>query len=1356
MLADFKTKYIFLFLIVFLFNSGFSQNQLENFNFGFPVIKNYLPKEYKAHNQNWAITSDNRGIIYFGNSAGVLEFDGINWNLIKIPNGLVRSLDTDNNGTVFVGSVDDFGYLSFNSKGNLIFKSLAENVNVGEPIGHIWHTYSIDDKVFFFTNKRIFQFTFNKNGYNNPEFKILLPAQRFKVAHKYKNQLFVVDAKEGLQKFNGEGFTNVKGGEIFADDNIYSMLPYSDDGNEILIVSRSKGLFLFDGQSFKPFKTDFEDFIKSNRFYFPGVKLQDNSFSIGTISGGLVLFNREGKLLRIIDMNSGLLDNGVLYVSHYQNKLWLALQNGISMIDLPSPIGFFNQSLGLQGSVSNVRVFNNTLYAATTSGIYQLNLSDNSTGRNQFKKIKNISQESWWITDYKNSVIAANTDNVGIISNNNYNPIKSNWKGCYYLYHSKYFPNRIYVGLENGLAFIEEVNGILLAGEKISGINTAVRNIVEDKKGNLWLGTPYSGVYRISNLSKEMNSELNIIHFKNEGILDLGEVKVFSINDEPLFTTENKILSYNEDKKLFEEESRLGLNNYFKNSQIIYLLEDKNRNLWISSIKNSSELSVTFCEMNSDGKYEFKELSFLKSVIDFSNSNAVFTIFKDEASGIVWFCGADGIVYFNSNRMNKIYSEKKSFSALIRKVTIKNDSLLFNGDDSIKEKIGIKKTISIPHDFNSIRFDFSSLSYDDNLSQYQYKLEGFDNDWSGWTSENKKDYTNLSAGNYTFKVRAKNIYNSISKESTFSFTVLAPWYLAWYAYLIYLSVILISIYFIIQMRVKYLTQKNIKLEAIISDRTRIIEKQKEQLQELDELKSRFFTNISHEFRTPLTLTLGQIESVINYLSDLNLKKKLEMGYQNAKKLLRLINQLLEISKIESGKHQLKISGKNIVSFVRHILYNFESIADHKGISLEFTSEKENIILYFDSEKMDKVFTNLIGNSIKFTPEGGKISIHIRLSKELSIEEKDVVEIFVNDTGIGISEERLPYIFDRFYQADRADRTEIEGTGIGLTVAKELIELHNGKIDVTSQPGKGTSFKVTLLLEKDHFRKEDIFESDSEEQPESDLSVYSDKKLERDLSNDQKEIPDKESILIIDDNADIRNFIREQLEESYTVYEAKDGKSGFEKASEVIPNLIITDVRMPGMDGFELSRKIKESTLTSHIPVIILTAKADEKDKLTGLETGADDYLIKPFSSQELLIRVKNLISIRKKLRDKYGKTANIIPSEVTESSIDQKFLTKVIDEINNNISDENFNAEILASNVAISVSQLNRKLNALIGQPAGQFIRAIRMEKAAKMLKNREASIKEVAYSVGYSDQSNFARSFKKHFGITPGEYIAQ
>ncbi len=1353
-------KIILEFVLFFLLLSGLSlpqnnlvSNQINNPP-GFPIIKNYLPKEYKAHNQNWAIVKDKRGIMYFGNSSGVLEYDGQNWNLVKVTNGIVRSMCVDDNGTIFIGAADDLGYLVRDTKNaTLHYKSLIQYIPTKENFGHVWHTFFIDKSIFFITKNFIFQFTFSNSDYTTPEVKYWKTKSRYRIAHKVWGRLFVIDSAEGLLRFDGNAFSMLRGSEIFLDNTIYSMLPFDDADGAILIATKKGELFIYNGSEFIPFKTEATQFLLENNIYLPGAKLSDDSFVFNTSKNGVVFIDKSGKIIRKINMTTGIPDDGVIYTFYSNDKLWLALQNGISVIDIPSPVAYLNQNSGLKGSISDVKIFDSKLYAASTAGIFLIDLKNPQLTQPRFVEIPNIAQEGWQFLKYKNNILVALTDGVYQVDGLSLKKLSSKWTGCYSIYNSSFYPNRIYVALETGFAVLDEINGIWIDRGKIAGVNTAIRNIAEDKFGNLWLGSSYDGVYKVSNLTEDMYTLPTINHISDKHINPDDEVKIFETKNGLLFATKREVLVFDETNQSFEPENIIGFNKHFVNAEILFILQDNAGAFWVSAVKNSSELLIA--TTSAADRYEWKNLSFLKSVIDFSNSNAVFTIYKDELTGIVWFCGADGIVSYNSHNLYDPNEQRSEFKALIRKVLLKGDSLLFAGDDITKSLISSNDNITLSPNFGSLRFEFSAMTYEGNLSQYQYWLEGFEEYWSAWTSENRKDYTNLSPGKYIFKVRAKNINSQVSYESRFTFTVLTPWFQSWYMYLVYTMLLGFIIYLIIRIRVKYLTQRNIKLEYIIDERTKVISEQADKLKQLDEIKSRFFTNISHEFRTPLTLTLGQIESVMGTLQDLNLKKKLQMGYQNAKKLLRLINQLLEISKIESGKHKLKVTQKDIVLFVRHIFFTFESIADQKGISLEFKSEVDEIPLYFDAEKMDKVFTNLISNSIKFTNEGGKIFVDVMKNIELSLEERDTVEITVKDSGIGIPADRLPFIFDRFYQADRVDRSDIEGTGIGLTLAKELVELHSGKIEVDSELGKGTTIKVILFSGKDHFNSDEI--SETSNKGDSDFEIDPPllaKKLEEDITDDlEDEINIKESVLVVDDNADIRQFIREQLEDSFQIYEASDGLNGIKLAAELIPNLIITDVRMPGIDGFEVSKKLKQHALTSHIPIIILTAKSDQEDKLTGLETGADDYLVKPFSTQELIVRVKNLITTRKKLRERYSKTANFNPSDVTESSIDQLFLEKVIKSINNNISNTAYSVDQLANEVAFSVSQLNRKLKALIDQPAGLYIRTIRLEKAAEMLRNKVASVKEIAFAVGFTEQSNFAKSFKKYFGVAPSEF---
>ena len=518
-----------------------------------------------------------------------------------------------------------------------------------------------------------------------------------------------------------------------------------------------------------------------------------------------------------------------------------------------------------------------------------------------------------------------------------------------------------------------------------------------------------------------------------------------------------------------------------------------------------------------------------------------------------------------------------------------------------------------------------------------------------------------------------------------------------------------------------------------------------QLQELDKLKSRFFANISHEFRTPLTLILGQIDSIMSGSIKIKEKGKLQIADRNAKRLLALINQLLDLSKLESGSMKLKAEQHNIVSFFKSLFYSFESLAESQKIILKFESEYKNIPVVFDPDKMEKIFYNLISNAFNFVASEGEIEVCLNVIDS-------IVEIRIKDSGIGIPSDRLPHIFDRFYQVDGSATRKHEGTGIGLAVTKELIELHKGNISVNSKEGEGSEFIIQLPLgdftiEKDEFIKL---------QTETSLQVNGFNTTET-----EEKIPllnysgsdNHEIILIVEDNFDLRNYIRELLETDYKVIEASDGAEGVSKAKDEIPDLIITDVMMPEMDGFQFSNKIRNNEKTCHIPLIMLTAKAGFEDKMEGLESGVDAYITKPFNAKELKVQIDNLLKQRKLLRERYSKATVIKPSEVSVISADQAFLQKIIQIIENHCGDYQFSVEQLAEYVNMSISQLNRKLNALIGQPAGQLMRSLRLQRAADLLKQNAGSVSEICFNLGFKDHAYFSRAFKKQFGCSPSDY---
>lgn len=663
--------------------------------------------------------------------------------------------------------------------------------------------------------------------------------------------------------------------------------------------------------------------------------------------------------------------------------------------------------------------------------------------------------------------------------------------------------------------------------------------------------------------------------------------------------------------------------------------------------------------------------------------------------------------------------------------------------DDVSPFSAIPQNLVLPYMHNSISFDFLGVETTRPfLVQYQFMLEGNENTWSPPGTKTSVEYSNLGQGSYTFKLRAKGPSGIWSEPISFGFRVLPPWWFTWWSISLYTLIVLVVILGIRRYEMNRLNLRNeLELEKVTTD----------SLRNLDQLKTYFFANISHEFRTPLTLILGQVQSVMSSGIEIREKSKLQVANRNAKRLLKLTNELLDLSKLESGNMEINTQSQNVVPFLRSLFFSFESLAESKKIDIAFESESDRIFVSGDPDKMEKIFNNLLSNAFKFTPENGKVTVSVSVVKD------QWVTICVRDDGIGIPRDRVGHVFDRFYQVDGSHTRENEGTGIGLALTRELVELHKGTITVVSTENVGSEFIVSLPLDVEGYKKGEVMKGDSQVKDSlNDLkdpsSVTNGEKY-----NSQTLVPEKneneELVLIVEDNDDVRAYIKDSLIENFRVLEASNGEEGVKKAQKQIPDLIISDVMMPKMDGYQFCKAIRMSEKTSHIPLIMLTAKAGLDDRINGLETGVDTYLTKPFSARELNANVKNLIQQRAQLRKRFSKSTMITPSEVHASSTDQLFLNKILKIIEKHFEDEQFSVETLAGQVNMSVSQLNRKLNALVGQPPGQLIRSFRLQRAAEMLSRHAGSVSEICYQVGFSDNAYFSRAFKKQFKCSPSEY---
>ena len=849
--------------------------------------------------------------------------------------------------------------------------------------------------------------------------------------------------------------------------------------------------------------------------------------------------------------------------------------------------------------------------------------------------------------------------------------------------------------------------------------NINLNTIYQDRDGFIWAGTQNDGL-----LCFDPSERKVIKHF----LSDFKDPKSISSNSVRTICEDNKgnlwlgtdmgVNKFDRDKNTF---SYFTESDGLPQNRIDHIFMDSNKNLWMSHRNGVSKLNpLTGTIKNYYVPNGIATPPWLTAGCQLDNGE----IYLDSPGGLTHF-------HPDSIRDNPYIPPMA-----ITNVSVKDRSILFNNE------------ISLSHSENNISFEFAALSYvEPERNQYAYMMEGLDAGWIYTTSKRRyASYTNLDPGKYIFRVKGSNndgVWNEVG--ASLRIIILPPWWKTWWAYLFYVAVIL-SIF--ISSTKFYLNRQYLKNKLALES------EHAEKLEGIAKMKSDFFANISHEFRTPLTLILGPAEKIEKNESA-NPVKDAGIVTRNSKRLLQLVNQLLDLSKLDAGKLKLEASPGNIVSFIKGTALSFESLFESKDIKLRIKSDKEFIETYFDKDKMIKILSNLLSNALKFTTYGGNITISIS-----EIPDSYVV-IKVKDSGIGIPQKELPKLFDRFYQVDSTQTKKYEGTGIGLTLVKELVELHHGSITVISEMGDPqndetgcTEFTIILPMGKTHLTDDEILiEANKEAEQEIQFEVQQDLNLINIKGPEiiPNETESKTLILVIEDNFDMREYIKQSLDTNYIIEEAINGEQGIRIAKKIIPDLIISDLMMPKMDGIELTRLLKSDEKTSHIPIIILTAKTGQENKLEGLQIGADEYLTKPFDIKELQIRVGNLLNLRKKLQEKIIRgDYSYIKGEKKLDSIDEKFITRVKEVIEKHLSEEDFSIEEFASEIGMSRSQFHRKLKAIVGKSASQYVRSIRLNIAKKMIEEKKGNISEVAYLVGFSSPSYFSYCFKQEFGYSP------
>ncbi len=732
-------------------------------------------------------------------------------------------------------------------------------------------------------------------------------------------------------------------------------------------------------------------------------------------------------------------------------------------------------------------------------------------------------------------------------------------------------------------------------------------------------------------------------------------------------------------------------------------------------------------------------------------------------SGELVFGGINGVNVF---RPDQIRGNTISPRVVISNLMVNNQPVDLSNSGILSQVIEYTKAIKLRYDENMLSFNFSVLDFAaPQKNAYEYQMKGLEKDWVKAGSRHEVVYTNLPPGAYTFRVRGANSSGVWSeKPAEIAVVILPPWWRTNWAWGIWFGLSATLIYLLYRFQVNRIRLNNQLLFE---------QKEAERLADLDRMKTDFFSNITHEFRTPLTLILEPLRQALPHLKDPVVYEKVDVAEKNSRQLLTLINQLLDLAKVEQGAMKLELHQGDFSEVVRRVVKGFSPLAEKKNIGLELRIKDGIPIFEFDKNKIELVFNNLISNALKFTQEGGRIDIeagpfdsfldtgsstdlHFRIPSTLpSADRQPYLLIKITDTGVGISRTALPRIFDRYYQAETSDARKVPGTGIGLALTKEMVTLMGGAIQVSSEPGTGTTFSVLLPM-----TGQSGSTTSSEMEVVLNTSQTGFETQASNAGNNGEAIAEKgESlILVIEDNEDLRRFIQQSISSKYRVIVAGDGDEGIQKALQQIPDLVVTDLMMPEKDGYQVCEELKNNELTSHIPIILLTAKSAMDSKLQGLRTGADDYLTKPFNTEELMLRMANLIENRRLLREKYshsgiqGKTGSDQMAATSFSKPDQAFLLKITHLLEDQLEDENLTVEGIARQLYISRVQLHRKLKALTDQPANEFIRNYRLDRALEMLKNKEGNVSEIAVRTGFGSQKYFSVRFKERFGLSPSE----
>ena len=1300
---------------------------------GKPLMRSWGMAEYHGNLQNWAVEQGPDGRIFVGGGMGLQIFDGADWTRIPTRHeSRVRDLAIEPDGRVWIGSSNEFGWFEAAADGGMAYHSLSDRLPADQrAFGDIRSLHRLDGKVYFHSHQAVFRW----NGERLD--RVARWDGVFRIALVHRQRLLVL-VGEHFHDLTDPPAGNAAPDPVFdlvlpPQARLTLLEPFAD--GRMLLGTYAHGLYWLDEDGLQRFVTDAP---LEGSWPVEVLPLDDGGLLLGTQHGGLLHLDADGRLLDHVTRRSGLPGDAISALAlDHEGGVWLAQNAAITRVALFNGVRLYDADHGVVNAREILRHHDRLLVAGGNGvGVLEPDGSDSS----RLHVLPSPVIEAFDLLTSGEDVLVSGNEGVHrmrldldarrVLSSER---LLADAFG-YELIRSR-FRDAVYAELENGLGVLLRENGTWRAVPHVAGIDQRPHTVVEDEHGRVWVGTVAGRFYRLV-WRDATTLAVDAVFDREQGVPE-GYAWAFELDgDVALGTTQGGF-------RLAADGTRIEPDPAFGNAQFggpppgnwraVYRLYAADADTVIGGIGPGGALWLG--RRSDDRSLHWQRWL---AQLEAAQNNVIRSM-----DGQVWIGRYPGLF--------RIDWPPVAAPATASQLHVDRIGYADSDDWLRLGPLAASGLSDLPLPFRSetLRFEYALASFTaPELTEYRVRLDGLDRDWSRWSRETRRDYSNLSGGEYRFQVEARNVRGEVVAAPAIAFSIKPPWFLSRAALAAYvlgaLALLVLAAALGQRVRVRRLRQTQRRLEREVAERTAEVRAQAQKIRRISDARAEFFANVSHELRTPLTLTRAPLQELARGAAGPlgeQARRHVETALRNSEAMQSLIGQVLDLQRLDAGALPLNLQPGDLAVLVRIIVDRFALHARSRGVELSSAGADGSMRGVFDVAHLDTVVGNLVSNALKFTPRGGSVTVRLR-------HPGGHFEIEVADTGPGIDPADHQRIFERYQQGTQTDPSQ-PGTGIGLALVRELVALHGGRVDVDSVPGAGARFTVRIpdaLEAGAHAAPIDASAGAEPRPPSMDAVDARDAEMETEAADADAD-SERPCVLIVDDNAELRDFLRVRLGRSYRIVEASDGEEGLALARAHVPDVVVTDGMMPRMGGLALTAAIKTDPELDFVPVLMLSARAGKDDTVRGLQAGADDYLAKPFDGAELAARVAALIASRRRLRERLH--AQVEPPVATESA----FVRQADAVLAGHLADPEFSVRDWAQLMHMDRTTLFRKLKSETGQSPEDYVREQRLQHAARLLAERAGTVAEVADAVGFASVSHFSRRFRERFDCTPAGF---